>query len=47
MEIYTFRTVFLSIIRSLALYTQLAIGIPLASSQHNLYDTYLLLCVQC
>ena len=55
-----FRTVSLSNIRSLALYTQqwyrsymlcwmLASGIliPLASSQHNLYDINLLLCVQC
>ena len=35
-EFYMFRTVSLSIIRSLALYIQ-----------HNLYDIYLLLCVQC
>jgi hypothetical protein len=34
-ELYMFRTVSLSIIRSLALYTQ-----------HTLYDIYLLLCVQ-
>jgi len=46
-----FRTDSQSIIRSLALYT--AIGIChtdhtyLASSQQNLYDIYLLLCVQC
>jgi len=37
-----FRTVPLSIIRSPALYTQQL----LASSQHNLRDIYLLLCVQ-
>jgi len=43
-----FRTVSLSIIRSLALYTAIGIIlIPLVSSQHNLYDIYLLLCVQC
>ena len=51
-----FRTVSLSIIRSLALYTQQYIQVMLtacyadcllASSQHNLYDIYLLLCVQC
>jgi hypothetical protein len=36
MELYMFRTVSLSIIRSLALYIQ-----------HNLCDIYLLLCVQC
>jgi len=59
-----FRTGFLSIVRSLVLYTQqlvyviqvlLASGvrmelssilIPLESSQHNLYDIYLLLCIQ-
>ena len=35
-EIYMFWTVSLYIIRSLELYTQ-----------HNLYDIYLLLCVQC
>jgi len=35
-----FRKVSLSIIRSLA-------NCLLASSQHNLYDIYLLLCVQC
>ena len=34
--LYIFRTVSLIIIRSLVLYTQ-----------HNLYDIYLLLCVQC
>ena len=33
-EFYMFRTGFLSIL------------IPLASSQHNLYDIYLLLCIQ-
>jgi len=45
-----FRTVSLSIIRSLALYTQQYTGYAgclLVSSQHNLYDTYLLLCIQC
>jgi len=51
-----FRTGFLSIIMSLVLYTQQqvyiiwvmltgSILIPLASSQRNLYDIYLLLCV--
>ena len=39
-----FRTGFLSIIRSLVCSSIL---IPLVSSQHNLYDIYLLLCVQC
>jgi hypothetical protein len=34
-ELYVFRTDLLSIIRSLILYTQ-----------QNLYDTYLLLCIQ-
>ena len=54
-ELYMFRTVSLYIIRSLALYTQqcadcllagsgCSILIPLASSQHNLYDINLLLC---
>jgi hypothetical protein len=38
---YMFRTVSPSIIRTIL------ILIPLASSQHNLYDIYLLLCVQC
>ena len=55
-----FRTVSLSIIWSLVLYIQqqvyviqvmltVSILIPLASSQHNLYDilVYLLLCVEC
>ena len=49
-----FQTGFLSIIRSLVLYTQQQEGCHtgyadclLASSQHNLYDIYLLLCVQC
>jgi len=41
-----FRTVSLSIIRSLALY-EYTILISLASSQQTLYDIYLLLCVQC
>jgi len=47
-----FRTGFLSLIRSLVLYTHciptLASGIlmPLANSQQNLYDIYLLLCIQ-
>ena len=47
-----FRRVSLSIIRSLALYTQQQIchtdyaDCLQASSQHNLYDIYLLLCVQ-
>jgi len=49
-ELYMFRTVSLSIIRSLALYT--AIGIShtgyadclLASSQHNLYDIPIAVC---
>jgi len=42
-------TVSLSIIRILALYTQqwYMILIRLASSQHNLYGIYLLLCAQC
>ena len=49
-ELYMFRTVSLSIIRSLALYTAIHTGYAdclLASSQHNLYDIYLPLCVQC
>jgi hypothetical protein len=51
-----FRTGFMSIIRSLVLYTQQkvhviqvllsSILIPLASSQQNLYDIYLLLCIK-
>jgi len=45
-----FRTVSLSIIRSLVLYTQQChtgyADCLLASSQHNLYDIYLLMCVQ-
>jgi len=52
-----FRTGFLPIIRSLVLYTQQwvyairvmltgSILIPLASSQHNPYGIYLLLCMQ-
>ena len=53
-KLYMFRTVSLSIIRSLALYEHTVIGIChtgyadclLASSQHNLYDTYLLLCAR-
>ena len=50
-ELYMFRTVSVSIIRCLALYSQqyvyaiCSILIPLVSSQHNLYDIYLLLCV--
>jgi len=44
-EVYKFRTGFLSNIRSLVLYS--SVLIPLASSQHNLYDIYLLLCVRC
>jgi len=56
MKLKMFQTVSLSIIRSLVLYTQQyvyvihersSILIPLASSQQNLYDIYLLLCVQC
>ena len=46
-----FRTVSLSIIRSLAPYTQQHIQVMLTacieSSQHYLYDIYLLLCVRC
>ena len=56
-----FRTDSLSIIRSLALYTQQQVYVIqvmltacqrdqdsiLASSQHNLYDIYILLCVKC
>jgi len=42
-ELYMFRTVSVSIIRSLTLYTQQYIQVMLASSQHNLYDIYLLL----
>jgi len=39
--LYMFRTVPLSIIRSLAIYTQKYIQFMLlASSQHNLYDIY-------
>jgi len=46
-----FRTGFLSIIRSLALYTQqyvyvIQVMVTACCSQHNLYDIYLLLCVQ-
>jgi hypothetical protein len=53
-ELYMFRTDLLSIIRSLnTVFT--ATGIChtnyvdwlLADSQHNLYDKYLLLCIQC
>jgi len=49
MEIYMFRTVSLSIIRSLSLYAQqyeyvyviqVMLTACLASSQHNLYDIY-------
>jgi hypothetical protein len=53
-ELYIFRTGSLSIIRSPALYTQEYVYVItgyadclLASSQHNLYDIYLLLCIQC
>jgi len=44
-----FRTVSLSTIRSQALYTQQQVYViqVLASSQQNLCDIYLLLCVQC
>jgi len=41
-----FRTGFLSVIRSLVLYSGIKILIPLASSLYNLYDIYLLLCIQ-
>ena len=56
MELHMFRTVSLSIVRSRALNTQQQVYVihvqvlltaRLASSQHNLYDIYLLLCVQC
>ena len=41
-ELYMFRTVPLSIIRSFSLYTQQYIQVMLtASSQHNIYDIYL------
>ena len=43
------RTVSLPIVRSVALHTQQYIQVMLtvcASSRHNLYDIYLLLCVQ-
>jgi len=43
MGLYVFRTVCLSIIRG----SGRSILIPLANSQHNLYDIHLLLCVQC
>ena len=47
-----FRTVTVTIIRSLALYTHRAIhtgyvACLLSSTQHNLYDIYRLLCLQC
>ena len=45
-----FRTVSVSIVRSVALCTQQYIQVMLTaaiSSQHNLYDIYLLLCVRC
>ena len=45
-KLYMFQTVPLCIIRSFSLYTQ-QWYIPLASSQHNLYDIYLSLCGQC
>jgi len=43
-----FRTGFLSIIRSLVLYTQQLVYViqVIASSQHYLNDIYLLLCIQ-
>jgi len=52
LSLYTFRTVFLSIIRSSRLYTQhqvyvIQVSWLLASEQStNLYDIYLVLCVQ-
>jgi hypothetical protein len=49
-DLNKFRTGFLSIIRSLILYTQQYntgyVDRLSASSQHNLYDIYLLLCIQ-
>ena len=57
-DLCMFWAVSLSVIRSLVLYTQQQVYVtqvlltacqrdhPLASSQHNLYDIYLLLCVQ-
>jgi len=45
MKLYMFRTVFLSIIRSFSLYAQQT-GMTSKLSA-NLYDIYLLLCVQC
>jgi hypothetical protein len=48
-ELYVFQTGFLSI-KSSTVYTAIGGGIriliQLASSQHNLYDIYLLLCIQ-
>jgi len=42
-----FRTSFLSIIRNLVLYTQQQVyAIQVLLSQQNLYDMYLLLCIQ-
>jgi len=54
-ELYMFRTGFLSIIRSVVLHMSNRYTVChtshadclLTSSQHNLYDIYLLLCVQC
>ena len=50
-EFYMFGTGFVSIIRSLVLYTQQQVYVIefdclLASSQHNLHDIHLLLCIQ-
>ena len=45
-ELYMFRTGFLSIIRSLVLYTQQQVYVVQVSSHHNLYDICLLLCIQ-
>ena len=47
-KLYMFRTVPLSIIRSFSLYTQqwYMSYRSLAESQHNLYDIYILLCMQ-
>jgi len=46
-----FRTGFLSIVKkSSTVYTAIYTGLAdclLAGSQHNLYDIYLLLCIQC
>jgi hypothetical protein len=51
-ELYIFRTGFLSTIRSRTVYTEIGIchtgyaDCLLVSRQHNLYDIYLLLCIQ-